>query len=131
MDFFDPEYNISKIAGNSLGYRHTDEAKDKMKSWHKGKKLSKEHRRKMSENTKGENNPFYGKKHTEETRKKISGNHADVSGENNPKAKLDEFQVKDIKWLLNYIPQIEIAKIFGISRQTISGIKLGKIWRGA
>jgi group I intron endonuclease len=29
-------------------------------------------------NTKGEKNPFYGKKHTEESRKKISQNHAKV-----------------------------------------------------
>lgn len=32
----------------------------------------------------GENNPFYGKKHTDDTREKISKNHADISGENNP-----------------------------------------------
>ena len=32
----------------------------------------------------GENNPMYGKKHSEETRKKMSEHHADVSGENNP-----------------------------------------------
>lgn len=31
----------------------------------------------------GENNPFYGKKHTEETRRKMSENHYDCSGENN------------------------------------------------
>ena len=33
----------------------------------------------------GENNPMYGKKHTEETRKKMSENHADFSGENHPR----------------------------------------------
>lgn len=32
----------------------------------------------------GDNNPFYGKTHTEKTREKMSENHADVSGENNP-----------------------------------------------
>lgn len=32
----------------------------------------------------GEANPFYGKKHTDKTREKMSENHADVSGENNP-----------------------------------------------
>ena len=61
------------------GYKHTEEAK-----------------RKISEATKGENNPnygksffsdqnpFYGKKHTLETREKMSRNHANFSGENNP-----------------------------------------------
>lgn len=32
----------------------------------------------------GENNHFYGKHHTEETKRKMSDNHANVSGENNP-----------------------------------------------
>jgi 5-methylcytosine-specific restriction endonuclease McrA len=32
----------------------------------------------------GENNPNHGKKHSEETRKKMSKNHYDVSGKNNP-----------------------------------------------
>ena len=50
----------------------------------KGYKLSDETKQKMSERKKGENNPMYGKKHSEETRKKISEHHADVSGENHP-----------------------------------------------
>jgi UDP-glucose 4-epimerase len=33
---------------------------------------------------KDKNNPFYGRKHTEETRKKMSKNHADIRGVNNP-----------------------------------------------
>lgn len=32
----------------------------------------------------GKDNPSYGRRHSEETRKKISENHCDVSGENNP-----------------------------------------------
>lgn len=32
----------------------------------------------------GENNPMYGKRHTQEARDKMSRNHVDVSGENNP-----------------------------------------------
>ena len=37
-----------------------------------------------SEHLKGDKNPFYGKKHSEETKKKMSENHADFSGENHP-----------------------------------------------
>ena len=37
----------------------------------KGKKLSKETRRKISEANKGKNNPMYGKHHTEETKRNI------------------------------------------------------------
>ena len=32
----------------------------------------------------GEDNPFFGQKHTEEIRQKMGENHADVSGSNNP-----------------------------------------------
>ena len=37
-----------------------------------------------SENSIGENNHFFGKHHTEETREKMKENHADVSGDKNP-----------------------------------------------
>ena len=53
----------------------------------KGRKLSEEHRQKISEKTKGENNPFYGKSHSEETKRKISENHADFKGGKSPRAK--------------------------------------------
>ncbi len=46
--------------------------------------ISEETKKKISESLKGEKNPFYGKKHTEETKEKISQNHHDVSGKNNP-----------------------------------------------
>lgn len=49
------------------------------------------HNKKVSKTLKGkftgENNPFYGKHHTEDTKKKMSENHADFKGKNNPKAK--------------------------------------------
>ena len=43
--------------------------------------------KKISEGNKGKNNPMCGKKgkhHTEETKKKMSENHADFKGKNNP-----------------------------------------------
>lgn len=38
----------------------------------------------FSKNMSGENNPFYGKRHSEETREKMRNNHADISGKNHP-----------------------------------------------
>ncbi len=43
-----------------------------------------EERKQMSERMIGELNPFYGKKHTQATRKKMSENHPDISGSKNP-----------------------------------------------
>lgn len=49
-----------------------------------GKKHSDETRSKISAALEGENHPLYGKKHSEETKAKIRENHADISGENHP-----------------------------------------------
>jgi group I intron endonuclease len=48
-------YNLCSIANSMLGYKYSDEQKLK-----------------MSENRRGEKNQHYGKKHSEETKKKIS-----------------------------------------------------------
>jgi hypothetical protein len=40
--------------------------------------------KKKTETQSGENNPFYGKKHKDETKKKMSGYRESVCGENNP-----------------------------------------------
>ena len=45
---------------------------------------SEERKIKASNRLKGSGNPMFGKKRTEEERKKISDNHHDVSGKNNP-----------------------------------------------
>lgn len=65
----------------NLGRKASEETKRKMSEthkrigtgkWMKGKKLSKETRIKISNATKGENNHFYGKHHSEKVRRKIS-----------------------------------------------------------
>ena len=50
----------------------TDETKSKISKSLTGKKFDEERCRKMSESFTGENNPFYGKHHSEETRRKWS-----------------------------------------------------------
>lgn len=91
IDLYLPEYNICKIAGSTLGHKHSEETKAKiglrslgrkhsdktkkiMSETHKGntynlgRKASDETKKKMSEARKG-------KKHSEETKKKISESH--------------------------------------------------------
>jgi len=55
LDLLKPEYNIQKLAGFYLGYKHPDEV-----------------RKQMSESKKGEKNSFYGKSHTEEVKALMS-----------------------------------------------------------
>ena len=50
IDFFKPDLNICKVAGSTLGYKHSDESKKKMSSLKKGIKkepLSDEHKNKI------------------------------------------------------------------------------------
>ena len=49
-----------------------------------GENYSDERRKKISERKKGKNNPMYGRKHTEETKKKIKNNAPLKTGKNNP-----------------------------------------------
>ena len=102
IDTINPWFNICEKAGSLLGNKHSMETRAKMSKshrglnvWLKGKKLSKEHRdklslalignkrtlglihkpetiKKMSEYRIGERNPFYGKSHTKETLEKMS-----------------------------------------------------------
>lgn len=68
MDFYKPEYNICPTAGNSLGRKHSEETKQKLREANLGKKYSKEYREKITLSK-------IGTKLSEETKKKISNSH--------------------------------------------------------
>ena len=107
-------YNCTDGGEGALGVIISDEAKEKMSKKAKerykdktkhpmydvhrygkdsplyGKRHSEESKKKMSDAHKGkyigEKNPMYNKHHTKETRKKMSNNHADFSHEKHPKS---------------------------------------------
>ena len=86
MDSLNPEFNICKIAGSTLGIQYSEEAKQKfrgnkniakrpevrqkLKEARIGRIISKETKQKMSDVMKGENNPMYRKFHSEESKNK-------------------------------------------------------------
>lgn len=97
LDKFNPNYNICKIAGSTLGYKfpksyclrikklrkgknnpfygktHSEENKIKFSQIIKGKwNGNKNPKYKKGYLIEGKNNPFYGKKHSKETKSKIS-----------------------------------------------------------
>lgn len=115
FDSFYNGYNQTKGGGGTTGLNRppcTEETKQKISNTMKGKHSgennpmfgrsgelcpsygipkSEEHKQKLKESNLGKHcgklNSFYGKQHTEESRKKMSENHADVSGKNNGNAK--------------------------------------------
>lgn len=73
---------------------------------------------------------MYGKTHTRKSRKKISRNHHDVSGLNNPRSKIKATDIYDIL-KLNYEKELngyEIAKIYNVSGSLIYQILKLKHW---
>jgi len=72
INLLKPIYNILTIAGNSLGFKHTEETKELMRLKASGRKHTEEVRLLMSETRKGENSTWYGKNLSEETKKKLS-----------------------------------------------------------
>ena len=88
-------YNIHKGGGcgsgeNALfyGHHHTEETKKKLSELNTGLKRSEETKKKLSIIAKErykdkKNHPWYRRTHSEESKRKIKENHADVSGENN------------------------------------------------
>lgn len=63
-----------------------------------GFKMSQKDKDLRSKSSLGKNNPFYGKKHTQKTKKLMSKNHADFSGDKNPFKKMC---IKNPEILLN------------------------------
>jgi group I intron endonuclease len=64
-------YNLTLGGEGSVGWRPSVETKQKISKTKKGTLT-------------GFKNPFYGKKHSEKTKRKMSRNHADFSGKNHP-----------------------------------------------
>lgn len=129
----------------STGRKHTPEAKAKMSAANIGKVLSDDHCEKISKARKGmifteehkeniskgktgkymsNNNPFFGKTHTEEVKEKSRG-------ESNEQAKLTAVKVIEIREKYNsgnYSQQL-LANEYGVSREQIGRITRGVDWK--
>lgn len=123
----------------------------------KGKTFTEERKKKMSDDMLGENNKMYGKKHTKETKEKISnankGNtfwlgkkHTketkekiskaernyiiDINGTNNPNNKISLDDCIEIYNLLknSNLSQYKISEMFGVGASLVSCINNGSHW---
>ena len=78
-------YNLSRGGeGGNSGCERTEEWNHNISKANKGKQFSEEHKQKISETQKGENNSMYGKHHSKEIREKMSESRR---GKNHPRAK--------------------------------------------
>lgn len=97
--------NIPWNKGKPLSEEH----KQKLSLSHKGKILSAETRQKISAKTKGDKNPFFGKKHDENTRKRMS-----INSKGKGKGNTHGFKKDHIPWnkgLKNHLPEETILKM--------------------
>jgi group I intron endonuclease len=91
-------YNISWGGNASFKNRHhSDYSKQLLREQRLGKLMSEEAKQKDRESNLGDKNGFYGKIHSDETKFKMSKNHANFNGENNPAWKTYYNQGKKIK----------------------------------
>jgi len=136
IDTLEPEYNILKVAGNSLGYRHSEESLVKMSEALKGRTFSAETIVKFSGRTHSEETKALisqamigknlgknlGKTHSEESKALMS---LAKSGYNNPMTKKVFVYIldSDSNALIlhkSFFSLTDATKHFNCSRQTIS-----------
>ena len=93
-DRWDETYNVSKSALGTEGYKFSEESKQR-----------------LSEQRRGENNSFYGKKHSEETRKKISIAATGRKPSKEARKKMGDSRRGEKNHFYNKIPEKAVAKI--------------------
>ena len=141
LDKFNPQYNILKIAGSSLGFKQSEETRLKIskalkgiytgdKSALFGRFHTEETKKIMSLSKAGENNPLYGKTHNEdtkelmrqralnrkhscETKDKMSKTHG------NPVNIYEKSSSKGFELIGSFVSARRAAKFLGISGSTV------------
>lgn len=106
LELLKPKYNILKIAGSSLGYKHTPASLKKMSE--------------AKSNLKGKLNPMFGKTHTADTREKIS------TKMNKPVT----FYNSNNQYILTFKNSVQLAEFLGCHKITVSRyVKSGKCYK--
>jgi len=111
----------NKKREKTKGIKFSEEHKKKLSESQKKKKLTEEHKKNISNAIKGENHPWFGKKHSEKTKKKLSelktgtsnAKHSEWMSKNNPTSQpvsIEGFIYNTIK---------EAAEHIGLKRSSV------------
>jgi group I intron endonuclease len=113
-------YNLNPTAGSNLGFKMPKSAIEKIRQANTGKKHSVETRKKISEVQKGKKRKFISKLLTSKK----------CRGERNPAAKLDWEKVRQIREKKKTgVYNTELAKEYNVSPSLISAIIKEQIWK--
>lgn len=123
--------NSKKGQVSRRGFKMPDHVKTALLKANKNKVLSEEHKNKisvaLSKKRNGENNPFFNKTHSDETKLKMSEKRAGRK----PNQKIKECEYQKISEYLNQGKTMnEISKIYNVSQATISNIKKNLVQAG-
>lgn len=135
-------YNLTLGGEGSSGYKHTEISKKKMSESKKnnyngksnpfyGKKHTIESKAKIAsfaKNRTGDKNPFYGKEHSQETLNHLKDLN---TGSKNPKAKFTELHILEIrnKYLSGKYSWSQLAKEYGTTKRYIGSIIRRQTWK--
>lgn len=126
LDTYQPEYNILKIAGSSLGHKHGLEVREIYKNAAKNRIISEETKKALSEfrsTRRGELNSFYKKKHTAETIALIREKVLSRSKYLGPKVSVTVTDTLNSS-MINYDTIKEAAEALGAKSGTIASRKM-------
>ena len=126
-----------KMSESQMGHIVSDETKEKISISKRGCKLSDEHKKKLSIAFTGKRNHFWGKTHTEETKKRMSKDRSGeksalfgIASESHPQAKLTQVEAEDIRkrYASGNYRQWELANAYDVSQSIISDIITNKTY---
>ena len=147
IDLLKPEYNILKVAGSLLGFKHSEMTREVLRNLYTGREISEEVRAKMSDSQKGRVHTLearakmriskLGCKFSEEHKANISVASLGKTLDESTKLKISDSKgtaiiVHDIETgeIQNFVSMREASRHFNISNHTIARyIKLGTLYK--